>query len=254
MRLAAAGLLAVSAFAQSFEIASIKPWSGEQYPGTINGGPGSKNPGEIVCIGSTLQDLLLQAYRLPLFQMDAPGWITEDQWNVVARVPAGAARADLMPMYRELLETRFGLRTHRETRELRGYAMSIGKGGRKFEESAPPLPDRSAWPKMGMSKDGFITFPPGYENMMTQPPDAEGIRRLSAGRATMARLAGYLGRFLKAPVEDRTGLSGFFDFHLAYTEQTLVTDVERLGLKMTPARLTADVLVIDALQRKPIEN
>jgi uncharacterized protein (TIGR03435 family) len=58
----------------------------------------------------------------------------------------------------------------------------------------------------------------------------------------------------RAPVEDRTGLSGFYDFHLAYTEQTLVTDVERLGLKMTPSRLTVDVLVIDALQRKPIEN
>jgi uncharacterized protein (TIGR03435 family) len=79
---------------------------------------------------------------------------------------------------------------------------------------------------------------------------------------TTKGMAGLLGAMIKGTVEDRTGLTGRYDFTLKYTYQstdpdsypTLTTAIqEQLGLRLERTRGSVDVLVIDHIE-KPSEN
>ena len=98
----------------------------------------------------------------------------------------------------------------------------------------------------------------------------------------MAVLCNWLGVHLQQPVQDETGLAGLYDFHLAFATDsvtplgrprsndvaapadelrasdpapTLPQAVEaQLGLKLELRSVPVDYLVIDHIERKPIEN
>jgi len=133
-----------------------------------------------------------------------------------------------------------------------------------------------------VDRDGFLIAPPGHGPWMLPLPSGNGITRLTAGGATMVILCGYLSRELQRPVVDETGLAGKYDFHLTFASEnalasgnpatpehdsddtipaasdpaaTLVKAVEvQLGLKMVATQVPTDILVIDHVDRIPVEN
>jgi uncharacterized protein (TIGR03435 family) len=235
-----------------------------------------------------LKNLVFIAYAVQFYQMSTPSWMDEEYFDIVAKAPSGAAKDDLRPMLQSLLAERFQLRIHHESRDVRGYALRLGKSGSRVKPSpalapgiAPSVNDGKP-PRFDLDKDGFIVVPPGSAGMMTMPP-RNGQSRLTASRETMAVFCGYLSRQLQQPVADQTGLTGIYDFHLAFAPEevapsvpppsmdagnsnpavqqasepapTLVKAVERqLGLKMELQSLPVDFLVIDHVEKKPIEN
>jgi uncharacterized protein (TIGR03435 family) len=55
-----------------------------------------------------------------------PGWITTDTYDVTARAEDAAHVAQMAgPMLRALLEDRFELRIHRETKEMPVYFLTV---------------------------------------------------------------------------------------------------------------------------------
>jgi uncharacterized protein (TIGR03435 family) len=90
----------------------------------------------------TLQRLIQLAYGTfadganPNMQMlqilGAPGWTQSEFYNLTAKAE-GAARVEQMmgPMMRALLEDRFKLKIHRETKEMPVYALTLAKSGIK---------------------------------------------------------------------------------------------------------------------------
>jgi uncharacterized protein (TIGR03435 family) len=77
----------------------------------------------------------------------------------------------------------------------------------------------------------------------------------------MARLSDTLSRLLEAPVSDRTGVLGAFDFELQWSTEGDAADTtsaisvvlrEQLGLKLE-RRLPVDFLVVDRAER-PTED
>src|SRR3569833_547579 len=66
-----------------------------------------------------------------------PGWIDRSEYDVEARMPAGADRQKIALMLRSLLADRFHLKEHSETREMRVYEMTVGKGGPKIQPVKP---------------------------------------------------------------------------------------------------------------------
>jgi uncharacterized protein (TIGR03435 family) len=282
-RLAFCLLAAALARGQQFEAVSVKPAA----PGSerrITGGPGTSSPGQTVYLGQSLRTLVFLAYRLQFYQLTTPEWMDKVSFDVVAKVPAGATQNDLRVMLQDLLAERFALKVHQESRAAAGYLLRVGKGGPKLKPSPPLSPDAdTSFPKrFDVDKDGFLVLPTGVANMITFPTGS-GISRATAGRQSMGALCTWLGRQLQQPVQDGTGLAGLYDFHLAFATDsitplgrprsnddaatgadelrasdpapTLPQAVEtQLGLKLEQRSVPVDYLVIDHIERKPIEN
>ena len=129
-----------------FEVASIKPNDGcENSP---RFGSLSPSPGRLELPCATLQSMIQQAYGTfadgatinpQLLRTEGgPPWMQSGHYSVSAKA-SGPARTEMLagPMLRSLLEERFQLKTHRETREIPVYVMTAGR----------PVSKCSDWPK-----------------------------------------------------------------------------------------------------------
>jgi uncharacterized protein (TIGR03435 family) len=250
----------------AFEVASIKP--------DVSGQPGplfELFPGFHV-ERATLKSLVLMAYGIHDFQLSGgPGWINSDRYNIEAKAQAPAAFSQdyRMLQYQRmqtLLEDRFKLAVHRETKELPIYELTIAKGGPKLQP--PSCIQRDA---------GDRTIAPGktMSDYCGFGITSRGLVELTT--ATMGNLANTFSAELSRIVIDRTGISGMFHIHLTFTpdDSTIrLPDIpglpgepaptvdgtniftaiqEQLGLKLESAKGPVDVLVIDHVE-KPSEN
>jgi uncharacterized protein (TIGR03435 family) len=197
-----------------------------------------------------------------------PGWIDSDRFDIVAKAagevgpnPAGA-RQQLFAMLRTLLEDRFRLKAHMESRELSIFNLVMAK------------------------KDGTLGPQLTHSTLDCSPgaPDTQGPKRrcgisspgpgvLIAGGVPMSLLVGFLqlSPDVARIVRDHTGLTGAFDLRIEYVPPlllganpgsvvanpaantgsgpTLLTALqEQLGLKLEPAKGPVDVLVIDHVE------
>ncbi len=122
----------------AFEVASIKP-SPPPEPGKgrtfgWNGGPGTDDPGMFRCSNCNLPMMLTLAYDVKGFQLTYPKWMDSERFEISAKVPAGATKAQLALMMQDLLTERFKLTLHRETKEMKVFDLTVAKGGPKFPQ------------------------------------------------------------------------------------------------------------------------
>src|SRR4029434_5123088 len=66
-----------------------------------------------------------------------PDWIRADRYDLEARASGEPSRPEMMLMLQALLEDRFQLRTHRETREMPAYVLTVARGGARLTPSKP---------------------------------------------------------------------------------------------------------------------
>ena len=279
-------LLACTAHAQlpdakaQFEVASIKPagppprlptedGNGFMVRTGSSGGPGGKDPGHFTGTSISLFDLIRDACLVRPYQVAAPAWTKSALFDVSAKVPQGATRAQLALMLQHLLAERFKLVLHKESKEVSGYELLAGKGVKLKEavESAGSAPPETAPPDLKGLKIG----PDGYMPVLRKPaPDtysagfSQGHRTYAMSAFTMAHLARVLTSLLGRPVTDQTGLTGKYDFELRYVDDTtpdaesgptLVGAVQsQLGLKLEAKKTSIEMLVVDAAEKLPTEN
>jgi uncharacterized protein (TIGR03435 family) len=173
------------AYGQSpaFEVISIKaspPPEGNTMSSWSRGGPGSRDPGRWSCENLSTWNLLLIAFDLRPNELVAPDWIHQTIFNIEAKVPAGAKREQFRDMMQNMLKDRFGLKFHREPKELPGYELVVAKGGPKLTESGPEPPGgvppgegRSVGPGGAtLGPDGFPVIPPGRPGIIMMPDRA----------------------------------------------------------------------------------
>src|SRR5271157_134132 len=150
----------------TFEVASVKPaapLTGNMIRVMMRGGPGTPDPGQITYNNVTLKDVLTNAYGVKRFQISGPGWLDSERFDIVAKLPRGATKAEFMVMLQNLLAERFKLTLHREKKDLPMYALVVAKNGPKMKESVAPAPQAGA---------------PGAEG----PPDAAGPPKITMDR------------------------------------------------------------------------
>src|ERR1700733_14740555 len=131
--LLAVAVCCIAQVPKEFEVASVKP----QAPGDTRGSIGP-SPGAFIANGVSLKLLIEIAYYVKDFQISGgPDWIETDHYDISARAPAGfiPTGQQMQPMLQALLADRFGLKLHRETRELPAFALVVGKGGPKLNAS-----------------------------------------------------------------------------------------------------------------------
>ena len=153
-----------------------------------------------VCRGAC-QSLLI----LPI--EGGPAWIHTEFYDVNAKA-AGNPRQEVMegPMMQALLEERFRLKIHRETREISVYALIVIKASK-----LNPFKEGSCVPNS-------VTFLP-LTLTDGQRPCKALVSKLSvlAEGATTLEFSKLLNLVLDRPVIDKTGLSARFDIHLEFS-------------------------------------
>jgi len=234
----------------TFEVASLKPASSGNngVRGGCHGIDSRYAPnqlasappvGRCVITDARLGHLLFIAYQLHsmVFLKGGPDWVKmgDDRFNLEAKAedPAKATEAQLFQMMQALLAERFHLKFHRETREMPGYALVVGKNGPKLKEAAG---------------EDFVEK---WERGPSQGPNTLTVRRY-----TMARLAERLAVF-GDPVMDETKLTGAYDFTLSWDEAEgpLLTTAlqQQLGLKLESQKVPVSFFIVESAQ-KPTEN
>ena len=254
-----AGLLtAVGVWAQEpaeFEVASIKP-AAPMMPGRmmvgLRGGPGTPSPGQMTFINVSLAQIIQRAYDVKSYQISGPDWMSSARFNLSAKVPAGATKAQSNVMWQKLLADRFKLVLHHATKESPIYVLLVAKGGPKLKESVKESTNDAAGatqpggqgmdgPGRGMmGKDGKPQLPPGTqkgtpmiigEGQMIAPGGK--IRMISNG-ATIGKFLDVLANQLDRPVRDMTGLSGTYDIILDFAVEPAVLQAKMAGMGMGP--------------------
>ena len=203
-----------------FEVASIKHSDPSRMGSPVP--PRTSSPGLFRAEFSTLAGLAMQAYGLKQgFEIDWKSpWMGTELYNVEAKVPAGATKAQIRIMLQRLLTDRFGLVVHRETRQLAGYRLIVSKGGPRLKQSAaaPPKAGEAAPGPAPAQKDVVV------KNGVPRLSDSAGTGELMTLAGTILRgrhesmdgLAYWLALKLREPVVDATGLTGTYDYDLSF--------------------------------------
>ncbi|HWB33352.1 MAG TPA: TIGR03435 family protein [Acidobacteriaceae bacterium] len=169
-------------------------------------------------------------------QKDA-GWMDEQLYDVEATVPGNKplSKEEMKPLLQNLLAQRFHLALHPVSKTVSGFDLVVVKGG----------------PKVQSAKAG--------EEIHAQILPNE----IDAQSASMNLLASILMRPAGQPVVDKTGLSGAYDVRLRFAPAndpksnlpSLFTAIqEQLGLRLEPAKVPVEYLVIDHADRIPTPN
>lgn len=249
----------------AFDAASIKRnMSGE------TGARGQVLPGgRIVLTNNTVRGMLRNFLRLQDYQIaGGPPWVATERWDVIAKADPTASFERIGSMVRTLLEDRFKLVSHVETRVLPVYSLQLARADRR---PGPGLrvsaTDCAAYEAL-VRRSGEPPVPPGGMPVCGSN-SSEG--RIRAGARTMSDFARTLSVMTGRAVVDETGLTGAFDVELTWTPEapagsaaaaagqvseggSLFTAIrEQLGLKLEAARGPVDVFVIDSVER-PVED
>jgi len=240
-----ASLMASPVFAQpanapAFEVASVKRAEGGGPPGDIARNMDS-SPGHFAMRNVPLRYAIEWAYDLKDYEISGPDWIKADErYDIIANSP-GASEAQMRQMLQTLLVQRFQMKLHRETRELPVYVLILGKGAPKFKEAAA---DEETGLGGGATGAKFLHQP-------------------------ISRFTFLLTRRMDRPVLDLTGLKGFYDFTvdlsgLGFNGQPPAVDTDGpsiftavqndLGLKLEARKQPIEILVLDSVNKAPIEN
>ena len=232
---------------EEFEVATIKPVAADEKAGRYIVMQGANR---FVEKDYTLKLLIAAAYDLnPRTISGGPAWIESDHYDILAVTP-GEVRPthdEQMSMLRSLLADRFKLTFHREPKEFSIYELEVAKSGPKLKESTAPLGDPAA------------LISTVYPQRIVLP----------ARNATMGEFVSLLQRaVLDRPVVDKTGLSGRYDFDLAWApDETqfggeippasadapsapfFTAIQQQLGLKLEATRGPVEALVVDKVER-----
>jgi uncharacterized protein (TIGR03435 family) len=258
----------------SFEVASVKLNTSGDTRSPMRTQPG----GRFTATNARLKGLIATAFEMadsPALVdsriFGGPDWVGSERYDIVAKSstefrpsPDGPPR-ELLLMIRSLLEDRFKLKAHRETREVPIYELVVARADGRLGP--------------GLHKSDVDCEAIGAAIRSGNPPPRQpgepppcglmgGPARTIAGGATMQQLAANLTVRQERLVFNKTGLTGRFAFNLAWTPDQIPTEApppgippidpngpslftalqEQLGLKLEPAKGPVDVLVIDSVE------
>lgn len=244
---------AVTCLAQSpvFDVVSIKP--NNTVPNIVETPP--LKGGRLNFSHASLRDMVRIAYNVRTLQIaGGPQWMATDRYDVNATTTELSVSEDRYRfMLQNMLQDRFHVSAHRETRQTEIYGLVTAKNGPKLSQGAC---DANAAPGPNSVRCGSANI---------------GPNQMIAKSITTATLANLLTNMVGRPVADKTGLSGTWDIHLDFScESTTFTCApaanadtatasiytalqDQLGLRLESQKGPMEFLVVDHAE-KPSEN
>jgi uncharacterized protein (TIGR03435 family) len=231
-----------------------------------------------------LKDYIRIAYQVKDYQIVCPDWVGSERFDISAKIPDGVGRDKVPAMMLALLETRFGLKVHRDKKDFPVYALIV-KDKSKLTPSVVDPDEAAAAAKepvqvaaSGSQKGVMVNMGHGAYFNFTD-------NKFEAKKLTLASLAETLARFMDRPILDMTDQPGLYDFNLEITPEDYRTMLIRsavaagvvlppealklldsatddslhralaaTGLKLDPRKAPLDVIVVDHAEKTPIAN
>jgi bla regulator protein BlaR1 len=209
----------------------------------------------------SLQTLIKAAYSVEDNQISgAPKWFNTETFDIETKWDKSVVEAlqelskdqlalERGHMLRELLSDRFKLTLHREFQHLPIYNLVIAQSGPKLHEAKPG----DTYPNGVKDADGRARA--GIMHIEKGQLIAQGVPVALLVRVLSREVSQEFGGSI---IEDKTGLTGNYDFTLRWTpaegQPSLSRALpEQLGLNFEPQNGPAEVLVIDRAE-KPSEK
>jgi len=224
----------------------------------------------------TMVDLIRIAYGYDADKiLGGPSWLEMDRFDVIAKVPEGTAPPTLKLMLQALLEDRFKLKLHKETRPLPTFALTAGKKpllkpaddkeepGCHPQSSSGPASENGVVLMLDNGNGGPVRINLGNDMMvryqcrnMTMASFAEGLRDMFGADVG------------NNPVLDETGLKGAWNFDVKWSIKfigIMAADAgprislseameKQLGLRLEQREVPTPVIVVDRCDEKPSAN
>lgn len=216
----------------AFEVASVKRVRDYSPIATMDG---DISHGRLTLNSAHIKQLIAVAYEVQSVRIEGgPGWIDSDQFQIAAKAAdPEATEKQVRAMLQSLLEDRFQLRIHRETRLLRSYTLRTAVSGARLEHS---------------EKDGMDRCDRTMEG---------GRYELVCQHIQIATLTNALAIMLRAPVVDHTELTDVYNFVLSWDGDDMYSGVpdavDKFGLKLEIKKVPTEVILIDSVER-PSDN
>jgi uncharacterized protein (TIGR03435 family) len=238
----------------SFEVASIR--RAETSDSVVGGRGGAGGARSSVTLSQAtywhfdMFNLLIMAFHVKPYQISGPAWLRDVRYDITAKIPAGASRSQVPLMLQKLLQDRFNLTFHKDTRKLHVYALlAAGKHSRLQEVIDDPTAIVSE----------RVTVGSGH---------------LSSSHISMAGLAEKLASFVDLPIVDMSGIEGNFNVTLNWDpeesqpgspqggdkslrkngQDLFMALRQQLGLQLKVRNEWTDFVIIDHLEKTPIAN
>jgi uncharacterized protein (TIGR03435 family) len=258
-----------------FEVAAIRP-AADALSGEFVLGLNAKGS-QVHISWASLADLVNMAYRVKRYQIAGPPWLGADHFNVDAKIPDGFTTRQVPEMLQSMLDVRFGMKSHWEKKELPVYTLGLSTLEPNLQEVPAPEEAQLSFP-IGNITGGRAVIDFGSGGTFTF-----GDNMLDAKKLNLDQFTEWFSNFLDRPVLNKTDLKGYYDFQLKLTArdfqtmwlwaaiagganvpppalvdglslESLPNALKNLGFKLERGKGFVDVLVIDAVQRKPTEN
>ncbi len=272
--------LAALACAQ-FEAVSIKLSNpaASGITGAELGGPGTGDPTFLRFVRVSMTQLVMRAFDVREDAIAGPKWISEQRYDIEARLPAGTAASELPAMLRKLLRDRFDLSYRVEERKVTGYELTSSDHLKIHEtgESDPKDAVPGELANLPADRDGFPILPAGIRGTSMRFGPGGLTYSRSVG-VSMPELASRIGIELggmsirnSARVMDQTGLRGRYDFNLVYNMALPASAIpvpnaepghigidaaieQQLGLRLRKTTLLTPYIALDRVNRNPSDN
>jgi uncharacterized protein (TIGR03435 family) len=215
----------------SFEVASIK------LNASLDRSSFTRRSGDSLVLQNwPLRDIILKAYGLKNYALDAPEWLASRSFDINAKAAGPVTDSEVGRMLQTLLAERFQLRVHRASKDVQSYVL---------------LPVDKGFKLKAIQVDGVC----GVD--VSRFPDKT---KLTFRNCTMDQFAEALADQVNRPVADQSGITGQYTFTLEWSPlgdtgpSAFSALNEQLGMHLEPRKLPIPVLIVDSISRTPTEN
>ena len=258
-----------------FEVASIRESRSEKPPTSnfpLNPGPQyGETGGELIARNTVLLQFVVFAYKpsssqIQTLRQGMPEWTRGARYDITAKAAGPATKDQMRAMMRSLLEDRFGMRVHRESRESIVFALTLAKPGKLGPKLVLHPADDPNCLKVPLPQTAAGGYPHQCGTGAMIAASGPGLSAMGGQKVTMDEFVLSLTNLyngIERPVVNRTGLTGAYDYTLEWAVESgdpaeIRGDAgpnfsealgEQLGLKLVPDKAPVQVLLVDKVER-----
>ena len=233
----------------AFEVASVKPSSPNagspigMIPMVM---PGAN--GRFTATNVPLRLLVRMAYGVQDFQIDGgPSWQMSQRYDITAKAEEGftGTPQSMVPLVKALLAHRFKLKLHSEMREMPVYALVVARDDGKLGPNLKPSTSdcsnaqaenqklAEALVKGGPAAIASMLPKPGETRRCAMMPSMDsGGFGMKADGQPLSAMVQLLIQATGRVVNDKTGLTGLYDWEIKFDPQVLLQIASQVGVNL----------------------